>query len=160
MAALATEQVLTAAAVHLGLSAKDRADAIDQCGALLRDLGAVADPYLPAMHERERVVSTFIGEEVAIPHGTDAARAHVLTTRLGFLQFPAGVDWGGQRVSICIPIAADGDEHIRLLSTLANVLMDPAKAKALREATDADTVLALLADTGDDAEDETEEDPA
>lgn len=144
MAALATDPVLTADCVHLGLSAADKADAITQCGQALVRAGAVEAPYLAAMHEREAVVSTFVGEQVAIPHGTDASRVHVRQTRLGFLQFPGGVDWGGERVRVCIPIASSSDEHVALLSALAGVLMDPDKARNLREASTVDEVLALL----------------
>lgn len=144
MAALATDPVLTADCVHLGRTAADKADAISQCGQVLLAAGAVDEPYLAAMHERETVVSTYIGEQVAIPHGTDASRTHVKQTRLGFLQFPAGVDWDGNDVRVCIPIASSGDEHVQLLSALATVLLDPEKAKSLREASDVDDVLALL----------------
>jgi PTS system mannitol-specific IIA component/phosphocarrier protein FPr len=136
--------VLTADAVRLGLTATDKHDVIRQCGQVLLELGAVAQPYLPAMHEREQSVSTYVGEEVAIPHGTDAARAHVLSTRIAVLQFPDGVDWDGNQVRLAIPIAADGDEHVRLLSSLATILLTPGKAEELRTATDVATVLALL----------------
>jgi mannitol/fructose-specific phosphotransferase system IIA component len=142
--ALATDPVLTADCVHLGLAAADKADAIAQCGKVLLAAGAVDEPYLAAMHERETVVSTYIGEQVAIPHGTDASRVHVKQTRLGFLQFPGGVDWGGNDVRVCIPIASSGDEHVQLLSALATVLLDPDKARTLREASAVDDVLALL----------------
>jgi mannitol/fructose-specific phosphotransferase system IIA component len=144
VAALATDPVLAAGCVHLGRAAADKADAIEQCGRVLVEAGAVEEPYVAAMHERETVVSTFIGEQVAIPHGTDASRVHVKQTRLGFLQFPGGVDWGGNDVRVCIPIASSGDEHVQLLSALAAVLLDPDKARTLREASDVDAVLALL----------------
>ena len=79
--------------VRLGLKAADKWDAVRQSGALLDELGAVEPGYPEAMIERERTVSTFIGEGVAIPHGTDEARSLVRTTTLGFLQFPDGIDW-------------------------------------------------------------------
>jgi PTS system mannitol-specific IIA component len=63
---------------------------------------------------------------------------------LAVLRFPDGVDWGGQPVTVCVAIAARGDGHIELLASLAEVLLDPDKARALREATDPDDVLRLL----------------
>lgn len=137
-------EVLTAGAVRLGRTAADKNDAIDQCGALLVDIGAVEPPYLAAMHEREASMPTYIGEGVAIPHGTDESRRHVLRTALGVLQFPDGVDWDGNEVILCITIAAEGDQHMKLLSALAAVLLDPAKAARLRNADEVDTVLELL----------------
>lgn len=136
--------VLTPAAVRLGRTARDKRDAIDQCGRLLVEIGAVEPPYQAAMHEREESMPTYIGEGVAIPHGTDESRRHVLRTALGVLQFPDGVDWSGNRVTVCIAIAADGDQHIKLLSALAMVLLDPMKAARLRDAADVETVLSLL----------------
>jgi mannitol/fructose-specific phosphotransferase system IIA component len=144
---MAEPGVLTADSVRLGLRAANKREAIDQCGLLLLELGAVEEPYLAAMHERELAVSTYIGEGVAIPHGTDASRRHVLRTTLGVLQYPDGVDWDGARVSLCITIAADGDQHVSLLSSLARILQEPGRANELRQASDADTVLALLAPT-------------
>jgi mannitol/fructose-specific phosphotransferase system IIA component len=134
---LPTEQaaILTAKGVRLGLTASGKSDAIDQCGRALLDVGAVEPDYLQAMHEREASVSTFIGEGVAIPHGTDKARQYVLRTSLVVLQFPEGVDWGsGNQVKLCVGI----------LSALAQILMTPGSAAELRSAADAETVIRLL----------------
>jgi mannitol/fructose-specific phosphotransferase system IIA component len=137
--------ILRAEGIHLGRTATSRADAIDQCGRALLEIGAVSEEYLPAMHEREASVSTYIGEGVAIPHGTDQARRYVRRTSLVVLQFPDGVDWGsGNQVKLCVGIAANGSEQVGILSSLAQVLMDAPSAEQLREAADADTVLRLL----------------
>lgn len=142
--------MLTADGVRLGLTATDKHDVIRQCGQVLLELGAVTELYLPAMHEREESLSTFVGEEVAIPHGTDAARAHVLQTRIAVLQFPDGVDWDGNRVRLAIPIAADGDQHVQLLSSLATILLTPGKAEQLRTTTVVAEVLELLHSTDEE----------
>lgn len=145
MGPLATDLVLNADAVRLGRTARDRADAIDQCGALLVELGAVDPGYVSAMHEREASIPTFVGEGVAIPHGTDASRVLVRKAALAVVQFPEGVDWDGPTVHVAIGIAASGEEHLRVLSSLAGVLTDPERAARLRSAEDPDEVLELLA---------------
>jgi len=139
-----TGDVLVRGAVRLAQHAHDKRDALRQSGALLEELGAVAPGYAAAILEREGQISTYMGEGVAIPHGTDQARALVRRTALGFLQFPNGVDWDGETVYLCIPIAASGDEHVGVLSALAEVLLDSDSAAALRSATDIDVVLGLL----------------
>jgi len=139
-----TGDVLVRGAVRLAQHAHDKWDALRQSGALLEELGAVAPGYAAAILEREGQISTYMGEGVAIPHGTDQARALVRRTALGFLQFPNGVDWDGETVYLCIPIAASGDEHVGVLSALAEVLLDADSAAALRSATDIDVVLGLL----------------
>jgi mannitol/fructose-specific phosphotransferase system IIA component len=136
--------VLVREAIRLAQHADDKWDALRQSGALLEELGAVDEGYADAILERERQISTYMGEGVSIPHGTDQARAFVRRTALGFLQYPDGVDWDGETVYLCIPIAASGDEHVGVLSALAEVLVDGDSAAALRSATDVDDVLARL----------------
>jgi mannitol/fructose-specific phosphotransferase system IIA component len=149
-----TTGVLAREAIRLAQHADDKWDALRQSGALLEDLGVVDEGYAAAILERETQISTYMGEGVAIPHGTDAARALVRQTALGFLQYPAGVDWDGETVYLCIPIAASGDEHVGVLSALAEILVDDDSAAALRGATDVETVLALL-NPGEGAAEET-----
>jgi len=117
---------------------------------VLDELGAVEPGYPAAMLERERSVSTYVGEGVAIPHGTDAARALVRRTTLGCFSFPAGVDWNGQRVTLCVAIAAKGDEHVAVLSALAQILMEPGQGGGCsRTSSTVDDVYQMLAAIGE-----------
>jgi PTS system mannitol-specific IIA component/phosphocarrier protein FPr len=149
---VAEHDVLPREGIRLALTAADKWDAIRQSGALLAELGAVEDGYPATMLEREQSVSTYIGEGVAIPHGTDASRALVRRTTLGVLQFPDGVDWDGKPVTICVAIAAKGDEHVTVLSALAQILMDPARAEQLRTSTSVEDVHELLSSIGEGIE--------
>ncbi len=136
--------VLSRDGVKLGLTATSKDDAIRQAGSLLVALGAAEQPYADAMFTREGQVSTFMGNGVAIPHGTNDARQYIKRTALGFLQFPEGVDWNGKTAYVAIPIASNSDEHVGILSSLAGVLADKAKAERLRTTTSVDEVLDLL----------------
>jgi mannitol/fructose-specific phosphotransferase system IIA component len=140
----ADHPLLSTEAIRLGLRAADRADAIDQVGQVLIEVGSVEPGYVTAMHEREKSVSTYVGEGVAIPHGTDESRRHVLRSALVVLQFPDGVEWGGQEVRLCVGIAAKGSEQVGILSALARVLMDSEQAEQLRSAPDPETVIRIL----------------
>jgi len=137
--------VLPREAIRLGLSARSKEDAILAAGRILEELGAVDIGYADAMLERERGMSTSVGEGFAIPHGTDESRELIHRTALSFAQFPAGVDWGEDRVYVCIGIAARDDAHLEILASLANILIEPDQASLLREATEPDVVLAVLA---------------
>ena len=137
-------EVLSAEAIRLGCTATDKNDAIAQCGALLVEIGAASQEYADAMFERETQVPTYLGEGFAIPHGTNESRQYIKRAALGFLQFPDGVDWDGETVHVCIPIASNSDEHVGILGALAGVLMDPDAAEALRTSNDPDQVLGLL----------------
>jgi len=148
----ALTSLLSEPSIRLDSTAADRFDAVRQCGAALLDAGAVDESYIDAMLERERTVSTFVGEGVAIPHGTLAGKEAVKKDALVVLRFPDGVDWDGNAVQVCVGIAAAGGGHIALLSQLAEILLDPEKADQLRNATTSDQVYALL--TPDDEDDE------
>ncbi|MFI6509165.1 PTS sugar transporter subunit IIA [Streptosporangium sp. NPDC050855] len=137
-------------AVHLTASATGREDAIRQCGRALLAVGAVDGSYIDTMLERERSISTYVGEGVAIPHGTAAAKDAVRHDAVSVLRFPGGVDWDGERVTVCVGIAARGDGHVRLLAELARILMDPDRARALREATEVAEVVRLLQPSEED----------
>jgi PTS system mannitol-specific IIA component len=144
MADATLADLLSADQVVLGGTAADWEDAVRQVGAVLVTSGAVTEGYVDAMVERERSVSTFVGEGVAIPHGTLAGRDLVTRDALCVVQFPEGVDWHGDEIVMCIGIAARGDGHVPILARLAELLMEPDRADALRTATTAGDVVALL----------------
>jgi len=95
-----------------------RFDAVTQAGRALLQIGAVDEPYLDAMLERERGLSTYLGEGFALPHGTDASRVHVRRPAIAVLQFPDGVEWDGEQVHVAIAVASASDEHVRVLAAL------------------------------------------
>ena len=145
-----TSALLPAEGIRLGLTASDRFDAVRMSGEVLVEIGAVEPPYVEAMLERERGISTSLGEGFAIPHGTEDSRRYIRQTMLSFLQFPDGVAWDDDDVLVCVGIAAVGDEHVGVLANLARVLSVPEQASRLRSAERIDDVLALLG-TGTEA---------
>ena len=138
--------------IQLDATADGAEEAIRIAGQRLVDIGAVEPSYVEAMLDRERSVSTFMGEGVAIPHGTNESKEAVRRNALTFTRFPDGVDWNGKQVTIAIGIAAQGNDHVGILSKLAQILVDGDSAQRLRSADDPQQVLDLLApdDEGDD----------
>ena len=142
--------LLTESSIRLDAHASGRDDAITQAGAALVEAGAVDPSYVDAMLQRENTVSTYVGEGVAIPHGTLAGKDAVKHDAIVVLRFPDGVDWDGNDVRVAVGIAAKGNGHIALLSQLATVLLDSDKAAALRGATTSQQVYELLASEDDE----------
>ena len=134
-------------AVRLNERAADRTDAVRRCGAVLVEIGAVEPAYIDAMLERERDIPTYVGEGVAIPHATLAGKQAVLRDALAVVKLAEPVDWDGNPVSVCVAIAARADGHLAILSELAEILLDPDRARDLREARDPDEVVRLLQPT-------------
>jgi mannitol PTS system EIIA component len=149
-------ELLAEQSIRLDATASDRDDAIRQAGAALLEAGAIEPGYIDAMLEREGSVSTYVGEGVAIPHGTLAGKDAVKDDAISVIRFAQPVAWEGDfegnGVSVAVGIAAKGNGHIALLSQLATILLDPEKAAALRGATTSEAVYELLASTDDDDE--------
>jgi PTS system mannitol-specific IIA component len=135
--------------IRLDCTAEDRFDAVRQCGQALVRSGAVTEAYVDSMLEREYAVSTYIGEGVAIPHGTLAGKDAVSRSAMVVLGFPDGVDWSGTRVDVCIGIAASAGGHVALVARLAEILLDPELARRLREARTPDEIRALFGGDAD-----------
>lgn len=131
--------------ISLQASAANKTDAIRQAGQLLAQSGCVLHPYIEGMLAREQSMSTSLGNGVAIPHGVYENRDHILKTGLSVLQLPAGVDWGeGEMVYLVIGIAASGDEHVGVLSNLAEVVDDENNLNELLHAADPDVIVKYL----------------
>ena len=124
MSTSAAAEILRPSAIVVGASAASKAEAIDQVGGLLMAEGLVTDEYVKAMHEREGIISTYLGNGIALPHGTGENQESILQTGLAVAQFPDGVPWGDERARLVIGLAAKTEEHIPILSRLAGVLED------------------------------------
>ncbi|QGW75998.1 phosphoenolpyruvate--protein phosphotransferase [Pseudomonas alkylphenolica] len=136
---------LTVEQISMGQSAVDKSAALQLMAEHLVSDGLVADGYLAGLQAREAQGSTFLGQGIAIPHGTPETRDQVFTTGVRLLQFPEGVDWGdGHKVYLAIGIAARSDEHLRLLQLLTRALGETDLAEALRRASSAEALLKLL----------------
>lgn len=131
--------------IHPGEQAGNKEEAIRQIAAALAQAGNVAGGYVDGMLAREQQTSTFLGNGIAIPHGTTDTRDQVLKTGVQVFQFPQGITWGeGQVAYVAIGIAASSDEHLGLLRQLTHVLSDDSVAEQLKSATTAEELRALL----------------
>ncbi|MGV3111904.1 PTS sugar transporter subunit IIA [Staphylococcus pettenkoferi] len=105
--------------IYLNQSISTQEEAIEQAGQALVKSGAVTEGYIQAMKEREQLVSTFMGNGIAIPHGTDEAKTEVIQSGLSLIQIPEGIDWDGETVKVVVGIAGKDGEHLDLLSKIA-----------------------------------------
>jgi mannitol PTS system EIIA component len=137
--------ILSKDRITLQASAADKADAIRKAGELLVMTGCVLPEYVDGMLTREGSMSTSLGNGVAIPHGMDKNRDHVLHTGISILQLSEGVEWEeGDKVFMVIGIAASSDEHVGVLANLAEVVDDEETLAELLKTNDPDFVLKHL----------------
>jgi PTS system mannitol-specific IIC component len=136
--------LLTEASIVLDGGTASRDDAITRAGELLVAAGAVDPSYVDAMHLREASVSTGMGNELAIPHGTNEAKSSVRRTAISFVRYSDGVDWGGKDVRYVVGIAALGNEHLKLLARIAEIFLDPDQVRRLETANSPLEVMEVL----------------
>ena len=142
--------VLAEDSVVLEGRARTRDEAITEAGRLLVECGAVTPAYVDAMHEREKSVSTAMGNLLAIPHGTNEAKPSIRRTGLSFVRYSEPLDWNGKEVKFVVGIAGIGDEHLDLLGQIAQVFIDPARVAQLEAAQSPADVTRVLGGVGGD----------
>jgi mannitol PTS system EIIA component len=131
--------------IRLQAQADDKLDAIRQAGELLVHGGCVEPPYVNGMLAREGTMSTYLGNGVAIPHGQHEDLALVRRTGISVLQIPAGVEWEpGELAYLVIGIAATSNEHIGVLSNLAEIVEDADAAEQFARTTDPASIMERL----------------
>lgn len=140
-------EVLPLESIVLAGSAASADAAIDEAGALLVAADSVEPAYVDAMHEREKSVSTYMGNGLAIPHGTNEAKTAIRRTGISFVRYPEPIDWNGKPAEFVVGIAGLGNDHMALLTKIAHVFLDKDEVARLRAATSADEVRAVLSDS-------------
>ncbi len=136
--------VLSVDSIVLAGTARSAADAIDEAGHLLVAAGAVDQAYVTAMHDRESSVSTYMGNGLAIPHGTNEAKDAIRRTGLSFVRYPEPIDWNGKPAEFVVGIAGAGKDHMALLTKIAQVFLKSDDVARLRAATTAEEIKAIL----------------
>jgi PTS system mannitol-specific IIC component len=133
--------------IFLGLQASNKEDAIRFAGEQLVKGGYVQQEYVEAMLAREQLTSTYLGESIAVPHGTIEAKDRVLKTGIVFCQYPAGIRWGDDEddsARLVIGIAARNNEHINVITKLTTALDEDGVIDRLANTTSVEEVLTIL----------------
>lgn len=131
--------------IHLAQKADGKIPAIEQVAQALEKAGYVSAGYVEGMKNRENQTSTYLGNGIAIPHGTTDTRDKVLNTGVQVFQFPQGINWGDDQIAyIVIGIAAKSDEHLALLRQLTHILSDESIAQRLAKTESAEELRSLL----------------
>ncbi len=129
--------------IQVGCKADSQENIIRAVGQMLVDTGYVDQPYVEAMLEREKSFSTYMGNELALPHGVEAAKKEIKASGIAVMVFPEGTSWGKETVKIVIGIAGVGEEHLEILGVIADKMLAQDAAAELVEG-DVDTVYRIL----------------
>ena len=138
------KQVLVKEGIRLKQAPVSKEEAIQAAGELLHELGYVDESYVDAMQEREKLITTYMGMGVAIPHGTSQAKGTVKKTGIVFLQYPQGVDFGDEKAQLVFGIAGIGEEHLNLLAKICEALEDEEVLEKMKTTDDIDWIMERL----------------
>ena len=141
--------VLTRDRVVVDSPVASRDEAIRAAGRALIDAGAVTASYIDAMFEREQAGSTYMGNYLAIPHGTNEAKDEVLDSALVVIRPAAPIDWNGEEVRFVVGIAGKDGGHLEILSKIAIIFSEEEQVEQLLRASTADELYALLGEVNE-----------
>ena len=141
---LFSKDVLIKEGIVLNQKPVSKEEAIEAAGKKLVELGYVTEDYVPAMLEREKIVTTYIGMGLAIPHGTTHGDGTIKKTGIVLFQYPEGVRFGEEKAELVIGIAGKGGEHMEVLSKVCTALDDPELLKKMNTTEDTDGILDIL----------------
>ncbi|MBW8351777.1 PTS sugar transporter subunit IIA [Bacillus sp. IITD106] len=140
-----TTNILTAENILLHQQVSSKEEAIRLTGKILVERGYVEPDYINKMLEREKLTTTYMGNFVAIPHGTDDAKEKVKKSGIVIIQVPEGVDFGGGNiVKLLIGIAGKGDEHLDILSNIAIVCSEEENVMKIVNADSEEEIISLF----------------
>jgi PTS system mannitol-specific IIA component len=145
--------VLTLSQVKVPGRAASKDDAIREAGGLLVDAGAVSPEYVDAMFEREKSVSTYMGNYLAIPHGTNEAKDTIARSALSVVRYDPPIDWDGNEVRFAVGIAGVNNTHLEMLNKIAIVFSDTDEVDKLVAAGSAEELYRLLDAVNDEGDD-------
>ncbi|MGT2710932.1 PTS sugar transporter subunit IIA [Streptococcus oriscaviae] len=138
--------------IKLNQAFATKEEAIRFCGRQLVDAGHVNEAYVEAMIERDAELSVYMGNFIAIPHGTDAAKKEVRSSGITIVQVPAGVNFGTEEApkiaTVLFGIAGIGDEHLEIIQKISIFCADVDNVVKLADAQSEEEVVQLLNSVG------------
>lgn len=141
----ALDNILEKENILLNLKRTSKKEAINLAGELLVKGGYVKSDYIDSMHAREKELSTYIGNGVAIPHGDKSSKDKIIKSGIVILQYPEGIDYGDGNIAyLVIGIAGKDNEHLKILSKLSLVLEDEKLVKEIIKETDKEKVYNII----------------
>jgi PTS system mannitol-specific IIA component len=144
-----SEQVLDQGSIRVDGTATTSEEAIREAASILVEAGAVTEDYVGYMLEREKSVSTYMGNYLAIPHGTNEGKDTILASGLSFVRYATPIDWDGNEVRFVVGIAGKDNGHLDILSKIAIIFSDDDDVQKLLDAEDPAALYALLSEVNE-----------
>ncbi|HSP46951.1 MAG TPA: PTS sugar transporter subunit IIA [Clostridiaceae bacterium] len=138
------KDILVKESILLNQEIGSKEEAIRMAGELLVRNGYVKENYIEEMLKREDLSTTYIGNDIAIPHGTETAKDEVLTSGISVIQVPAGVDFNGEKARVIFGIAGKDNTHIDILSNIAIICSEMENVEKIVAATTKEEIIRMF----------------
>jgi len=144
-------ELLSPATINLDLKSKDRdsvlGELVNQIPQFAK-LPAARQTLLRALHEREQLYSTGIGDGIALPHSRNALVGLVDEPIMVFGRHKPGIPYGAidsvpARLFFLL-VAPTVTQHLAILARLTRLLRDPRLRQNLLAADSAAKIIALI----------------
>jgi mannitol PTS system EIIA component len=136
--------------ILLKVKSETKVEAIERAGNLLVQNGYVEKEYIEGMKHRDEDITTYIGNNVAIPHGMNEYKKFIKHSGIVIIQYPQGVDFGdGNIAKLVIGIAGKNNDHMAILSKIAIVCEDKENVKKLIAEVDKRLMIEMIMETED-----------
>ncbi len=119
------QELLEMKNIRMNCSRMPKEEVIREMGRMLHESGYVDEAYTEAMLKRELTFPTNIGNGIALPHGVEEAKKQIRRSGIAVMVIPEGTDWGGEDVKLVIGIAGVGEDHLEILSIIAEKMSEP-----------------------------------
>lgn len=139
-----TSSVFNEDNIMLDISVESKEDAIKLCGDILFKNGYVEKEYIDGMIKRENTISTYIGMGVAIPHGEGSVKDKILKSGISLIRVKDGVKFGEEKAYLIFGIAGKGNDHIKILSNIADIISEEDNMDKLMESNDKKEILNII----------------
>lgn len=139
--------------INLSLEGDDKNTVIKNLAKQIYNTGVISDfeTYYQSVLDREEIVSTGIGFNIAIPHGKSSA---VNTCAVGFAKLVNDLDWqslDGEPVKmiflLAIPEKCAGNEHLKIIAALSRQLIHEEFRQKLESLADEKSIADLINDS-------------
>lgn len=139
-----SKEVLNSSNIRLNQYLDTKEAAIKKTGDILVENGYVKPEYVQSMQEREKTVSVYVGNNVAIPHGTGDSDELIIKSGISIVQVPKGVKFGNETAYVLIGIAGKGNSHLDILSKIAEFCSEPYNVEKIKLASSEKEILDML----------------
>lgn len=133
--------------IALGCKEQNKKDVLLQICKVFQKKSFVSSTCIDNLEEREKQISTYLGNGVALPHISDKQGNLVQHSGIHIFQFPNGIKWDKLHIAfLVIAVAAKEQEHITILKNIASLVSNEIVIRALSSVSNKNDFLKILKD--------------